>query len=56
MPPAKVADAVHDAVVSQQLYILTHESSRAALSKRVGHIVAGENPTVSQGDIQNLLN
>ena len=56
MPPSQVADAVHDAVIAQQLYILTHAASGEALTKRAGHIAAGENPPVRQSDIESLLN
>jgi len=56
MPAAKVADAVHDAVLANQLYILTHSSSQESVRKRMGHIVAGENPTQGSPDLQSLLN
>jgi len=56
MPAAKVADAVHDAVLANRLYILTHSSSQESVAKRMGHIVSGENPTQGAPDLQSLLN
>lgn len=54
MPAEQIANAVHDAILAQKLYILTHEGSRAAVAKRLGHIVAGENPTVSTQSLESL--
>lgn len=54
MAPTKVADAVHAAVVAQKLYILTHAASRDTVAKRMGHIVAGENPTPSKANLESL--
>jgi len=54
MPAANVANHVHDAVVGNQLYILTHKGTKGALEKRIGHILKGENPTPSSADLASL--
>jgi NAD(P)-dependent dehydrogenase (short-subunit alcohol dehydrogenase family) len=45
MPPADVADAVHDAVVDNRFWILTHEDAKPAITARARGIVDGVNPT-----------
>ena len=54
MPAPRVADAVHDAILAEQLYILTHTSSRPALEERVRHILEGTNPGPPLGDLESL--
>lgn len=39
-----VADAVHDAVVGNEFWILTHEETKAAITERARQIVEGVNP------------
>lgn len=45
MPPAEVADAVHDAVVDDTFWILTHDEAKPAITERARQIVEGINPT-----------
>ncbi|MGA9278159.1 SDR family NAD(P)-dependent oxidoreductase [Ilumatobacter sp.] len=45
IPPADVAEAVHDAVVDNQFWILTHEEAKPAITDRARQIVEGINPT-----------
>lgn len=40
-----VADAVHDAVVAERFWILTHEETKSAVTERARQIVDGINPT-----------
>jgi NAD(P)-dependent dehydrogenase (short-subunit alcohol dehydrogenase family) len=44
MPPADVADMVFDAVREERLYILTHETIKDALRRRVEPILEDRNP------------
>lgn len=44
MDPADVADRVHDAVVAQQFYVLTHENTLPAIRARMQAILDGEPP------------
>jgi NAD(P)-dependent dehydrogenase (short-subunit alcohol dehydrogenase family) len=44
MPPAQVAELVHDAVVNDRFWIFTDMTMVAALEPRYGAILAGENP------------
>jgi NAD(P)-dependent dehydrogenase (short-subunit alcohol dehydrogenase family) len=48
MPTDQVADRVHDAVLEKRLYIITHEATKPALERRVGHILKDENPTLTE--------
>ena len=54
MPASKVADAVHDAILANQLYILTHESSYPAIEARMRNILDGTNPAPPLGDLESL--
>ena len=54
MPAPKVADAVHDAILANQLYILTHESSYPAIEARMRNILDGTNPAPPLGDLESL--
>ncbi len=47
MPADVVAGAVHDAVVDNKFWILTHEETRSAVIERARQIVDGVNPTLS---------
>lgn len=47
IPAADVADTVHDAVVDNTFWILTHEESKAAITDRARQIVDGINPAPS---------
>ena len=44
--PETVADQVHDAVVGDRFWILTHDDSRQGVTDRARQIVDGVNPTV----------
>ncbi|MCR9098200.1 MAG: SDR family NAD(P)-dependent oxidoreductase [bacterium] len=54
MPADRVANAVHDAIVAKRLYILTHESTREPLERRMRNLLDGTNPTQAFGDPANL--
>lgn len=54
IPAEDVADRVHDAIVNNELYILTHSATLPALEKRIGHILKGENPTQFSNSIDDL--
>jgi NAD(P)-dependent dehydrogenase (short-subunit alcohol dehydrogenase family) len=43
----EVADAVHDAVVDNKFWILTHEHTKAAITERARQIVEGINPSLT---------
>lgn len=45
IPAMQVADAVHDAVIENRFWILTHEESKPAVIARAQQIVGGVNPT-----------
>ncbi len=47
MPAADVADAVHDAIVNDEFWILTHEEAKPAITERARQIVEGINPPLS---------
>ncbi len=44
LPTTVVADAVHDAVVDNAFWILTHDETKPAVTERARQIVEGENP------------
>ena len=44
IPPAEVADAVHDAIVDDTFWILTHDETKPAITERARQIVEGINP------------
>jgi NAD(P)-dependent dehydrogenase (short-subunit alcohol dehydrogenase family) len=44
IPPAEVADAVHDAIIDDTFWILTHEEAKPAITERARQIVEGVNP------------
>lgn len=54
IPAEGVADRVHDAVVNNELYILTHSATLPALEKRTAHILKGENPTLPSTSLEEL--
>ena len=43
-PPAEVADAVHDAIVENRFYILTHESAKIEFNARAERLLRDRNP------------
>jgi len=43
-PPAEVADAVHDAIVDDTFWIITHDESKPTITERARQIVEGVNP------------
>ena len=45
IPAADVADAVHDAVVGDMFWIITHDESKPTITERARQIVEGVNPT-----------
>lgn len=47
IPTAEVADAVHDAVVNNEFWIITHDDSKIAISERARQIVDGVNPPLT---------
>lgn len=47
MAASDVADAVHDAVVGNEFWILTHDDSRSAITERARQIVDGVNPEIT---------
>lgn len=47
IPAADVADAVHDAVVNNEFWILTHEEAKASITERARQIVEGINPPLT---------
>lgn len=46
LPPERVAEMVHDAVVERRFYVLTHPDWNSMISGRVERIVSGQNPEV----------
>jgi NAD(P)-dependent dehydrogenase (short-subunit alcohol dehydrogenase family) len=44
MPASQVADRVHDAILENRLYILTHEATAPMLTERIRVMLSGENP------------
>jgi NAD(P)-dependent dehydrogenase (short-subunit alcohol dehydrogenase family) len=55
MPADQVANAVYDAILENRLYILTHDATKPILEKRIGHILADENPTPIGADAGSLV-
>src|SRR5215212_6059264 len=49
MPPAEVAEMVLDGIREERLYILTHETIKDALRRRVEPILEDRNPELPQG-------
>jgi NAD(P)-dependent dehydrogenase (short-subunit alcohol dehydrogenase family) len=47
IPTADVAEAVHDAVVNNKFWILTHETTKADITERARQIVEGVNPPLT---------
>ncbi|MFK7919285.1 MAG: SDR family NAD(P)-dependent oxidoreductase [Ilumatobacter sp.] len=47
IPTAAVADAVHNAVVNNEFWILTHDETRLAITSRAQQIVEGVNPPLT---------
>lgn len=47
IPTAEVAEAVHDAVVDDEFWILTHPESKPAITERARQIVEGINPPLT---------
>ncbi len=47
IPTADVADAVHDAVVNDEFWILTHPESTPSITERARQIVEGINPPLT---------
>lgn len=45
IPTSEVADAVHDAVVSDRFWVLTHELTQPAAQRRFADLEAGRNPS-----------
>jgi hypothetical protein len=44
IPPAEVADAVHEAIMNGVFWILTHDEAKPAITERARQIVEGVNP------------
>lgn len=47
IPAAEVAEAVHDAVVNNEFWIVTHEEAKADITERARQIVEGVNPPLT---------
>jgi len=52
MPAERIAEKVLDAIVNKRLYILTHDSTKPALEKRIRCILNDENPTLLEGGFE----
>ncbi|MDD9936509.1 MAG: SDR family NAD(P)-dependent oxidoreductase [Myxococcales bacterium] len=48
LTPEEVADRVHDAIVEQRFYILTHAGTEQLVAQRAQRIAAGEDPVVPE--------
>jgi len=51
MAPERVAEEVHDAVVTNRFYVLTHPEMTPGIERRMKAIVEGANPEVSLGEL-----
>ena len=47
IPTSDVADAVHDAVVNDEFWILTHDEAKVGITERARQIVEGINPSLT---------
>ncbi len=45
IPPSEAADQVHDAIVDDRFWVLTHEMTLPAATRRFDDLAAGRNPT-----------
>lgn len=54
MPADQVADRVHDAILDERLYILTHEATAPMLEERIRVILSGENPKPGSFDLERF--
>lgn len=55
MPTGIVAERVHDAVLANQLFIITHEATKPALEARVQSILNDENPKLAAIPLDQLM-
>jgi NAD(P)-dependent dehydrogenase (short-subunit alcohol dehydrogenase family) len=51
LDPAVVAGAVHDAVVANRFYVLTHPEMTGGVEARMRSILTGENPALGFGEL-----
>jgi NAD(P)-dependent dehydrogenase (short-subunit alcohol dehydrogenase family) len=51
LAPERVADEVHDAVLANRFYVLTHPEMTSGIERRMKAIVGGTNPEVSLGEL-----
>lgn len=54
LPPSKIADLVHDAIVSDTFWIFSHPDMLAGVRQRANEIMAGVNP--GSGDVTAIGN
>jgi NAD(P)-dependent dehydrogenase (short-subunit alcohol dehydrogenase family) len=54
LPPAAIADLVHDAIVNDTFWIFSHPEMMPAVRQRAEEILAGRNPGTGSGDITTL--
>jgi NAD(P)-dependent dehydrogenase (short-subunit alcohol dehydrogenase family) len=54
MEAGRVADAVHDAILAKQLYVLTHPATGRHLQRRVETILSGRNPSPPDASLGSL--
>ena len=54
MPAEDVANAVHDAILEKQLYILTHGATQDYVERRMNNIISGKNPEPTTSSLQSL--
>jgi|TARA_B110000211_G_scaffold222853_1_gene272000 NAD(P)-dependent dehydrogenase (short-subunit alcohol dehydrogenase family) len=54
MPAKNVANAVHDAILEKQLYILTHGDTQDYVERRMNNIISGKNPEPTTSSLQSL--
>ena len=55
MPARKIAEHVHEAILKDRLYIITHEATAPMLKERIRVMLSGENPSTSGGvDLADL--
>lgn len=47
IPAAHVAEAVHDAIVNDEFWILTHDDAKPTITERARQIVEGINPPLT---------
>ena len=54
LPASEVAEAVYEAILAKQLYILTHKATPAFVERRMQNIVSQTNPTPTEVELGSL--